>query len=1181
MNVDTERWQKVGDIFERLVDVPLTQRETLLVSLCGEDQELRKIVVSMLDSEESARRSDDKLSTSRAAAADAADRAAAAEAARAEAAQVDSRVGPWRLVRKIGSGGMGIVWLAERADGQFKQRAALKLIKRGMDSDAVLARFLRERQILARLEHPHIAHLLDGGITDDGRPYFAMEYVEGLPLFDYCRDKSIKLEERIKLFVEVCAAVQFAHARHVVHRDIKPSNILITASGAAKLLDFGIAKLLQNDDEPVATLTNVQRDRPMTPAYAAPEQISGEPITEATDVYALGGVLYELLTDQRAHDFSGAADASDVLRIIQATDPVAPSRLKLAATPVPRKRLRGDLDVIVLTALRHQPARRYASAAALAGDLRNYLAGNPIAARRDHVVYRAYKFLRRHRIGVAAIVAVALIAAVAAELVSLERQARGFAGANAALAIVDFNNLAQNKDQAWIAPALAQMLSTELALGSKMHALPDELVRGARADLAAPAAGGYAPQSLATLRKRLGADYVLSGSYLISGAGDEAKLRLDLAMQDARSGAQIANVEQAGLLSDLPALVDRTGADLRTKLGFAAISTAEKQEVDRTQPTNTDVARHMGIALDALRKSDPVRAKGELLDALALAPDYAPAYVYLAQAWKALGYDAKALAAAQQAAAKSNGLSQEQRLRIDRQVAVQKSEWSKAVGLSKQLIALDPGNPETRLDLYDDLINAGESAQATAAFAELRKLQGLDGDPRVELAAAKAARDQGDPKAQAQHAERALQQAQSRDQLELAAEAKRELSLARDALGSHDEAEKLMRQAIADFQRSENPKSEANARTSLANLMTGSKRPHEASDEYQLALKIYQRIGDQSGIAAIYGNLSLLLWDQGDRDAAETAAHHALDIRREIGDLGGEAWGLAALAYMQSDEAASDDVMENYRQAIALDERAGERAHRLYVLNNYEEVLRLRGELDAAQEVCIKARADAKELTDPYSVMDVDLQCASVARDRGEIATAVAAFERIQKLATDTGNSDTEATTNLALARIDIGHRRFASARDRLTRVIANYAASGKAAQEAAAQSLSALCYFALSQPAESDRAAARARELRRAITQRQEVAVVDIALMQLLGESGERAQAISQLREFAADAQKRNWLSHSLEAELAAEQLLEQAHDPTAPASRLLLEARARQHGFGWVLARLSLDAQQQSAER
>src|SRR5450432_495290 len=239
LNMDTQRWERIGDIFERLLGVPLTQRPTLLDSLCGDDAELKKIVVSMLESEDSVQRLEP---------AGAAARAPTTSNLEAQnlidAAIIGTRVGPWRIDRKLGSGGMGVVWLAQRADGQFEQRVALKLIKRGMDSEAVLARFLRERQILARLQHPHIAHLLDGGVTDDGRPYFAMEYVDGVPLLRYCHERGARLEERIRLFLDVCAALQFAHEQHVVHRDLKPSNILVTASGEVKLLDFGIAKVL-------------------------------------------------------------------------------------------------------------------------------------------------------------------------------------------------------------------------------------------------------------------------------------------------------------------------------------------------------------------------------------------------------------------------------------------------------------------------------------------------------------------------------------------------------------------------------------------------------------------------------------------------------------------------------------------------------------------------------------------------------------------------------------------------------------------------------------------------------------------------------------------------------------------------------------------------------------------------
>ena len=275
----------------------------MLDSLCGDDAELKKIVESMLESEDSAQRFEQagKVRAPTTSNLDAQELI--------DAALIGTRVGPWRIERKLGSGGMGVVWLAQRADGQFEQRVALKLIKRGMDSEAVLARFLRERQILARLQHQHIAHLIDGGVTTDGRPYFAMEYVDGVPLLRYCHEHGAKLETRIKLFLDV--VLRAAIRARAACRASRPETIqfLVTAKGEVKLLDFGIAKLIEGDDGAMATLTDMQRERPMTPAYAAPEQIAGGRISEQTDVYALGCVLYELLTGRHTHDFSAAAGA--------------------------------------------------------------------------------------------------------------------------------------------------------------------------------------------------------------------------------------------------------------------------------------------------------------------------------------------------------------------------------------------------------------------------------------------------------------------------------------------------------------------------------------------------------------------------------------------------------------------------------------------------------------------------------------------------------------------------------------------------------------------------------------------------------------------------------------------------------------------------------------------------------
>ncbi|NJL29576.1 MAG: serine/threonine protein kinase, partial [Thermoanaerobaculia bacterium] len=288
--MDHERWQRIEAIVDLALDLETAERATFIERACDSDGELRSRVVAFLAAEEAA---SGFLETPVEA-----QMGGLVMAATEALPEERLEVGPYRLVRELGRGGMGSVFLAERADGQFEQRVALKLIKRGMDSEAILRRFLAERQILARLEHANVARLLDGGISRDDRPYFAMEYVEGEPIARWCDERRLAIEPRIALFLQVCAAVEHAHRHLVVHRDLKPSNILVTEDGQVKLLDFGIAKLLA---ERGMALTLTHHDTaPMTPEYAAPEQVSGEPVTTQTDVYALGLLLYELFSGRRA-----------------------------------------------------------------------------------------------------------------------------------------------------------------------------------------------------------------------------------------------------------------------------------------------------------------------------------------------------------------------------------------------------------------------------------------------------------------------------------------------------------------------------------------------------------------------------------------------------------------------------------------------------------------------------------------------------------------------------------------------------------------------------------------------------------------------------------------------------------------------------------------------------------------
>jgi serine/threonine-protein kinase len=329
-----------------------------------------------------------------------------------------ARVGPYRVVREIGHGGMGTVYLAERDDDQFRQRVALKLVRGGLGwNEVVVRRFVEERQILALLDHPNIARLLDGGITDDGLPWFAMEYVEGSPIDTYVRDRALPVDERLALFLSVCDAVQHAHRNLIVHRDLKPSNILVGSDARPRLLDFGIAKLLARVEEGRGALTSTGL-RVMTPEYASPEQIRGDPITVAADVYSLGVLLYELLAGQRPYRVTGRLP-HEVERAILEEEPARPSTVVDSSN---RRRLRGDLDTIVLTAMQKDPRRRYASVEQLAGDVRLHLSGQPISARAETRLYRWGKFVRRHRLGVAA--AAAVVLALMGGLAAVTWQAR-------------------------------------------------------------------------------------------------------------------------------------------------------------------------------------------------------------------------------------------------------------------------------------------------------------------------------------------------------------------------------------------------------------------------------------------------------------------------------------------------------------------------------------------------------------------------------------------------------------------------------------------------------------------------------------------------------------------------------------------------------------------------------------
>ncbi|MEM9558177.1 MAG: tetratricopeptide repeat protein [Acidobacteriota bacterium] len=598
------------------------------------------------------------------------------------------RVGPWRLEREIGRGGTGVVYRGVRDDGHVEQRAAVKLVKRGMDTDEIVARLRQERQILADLEHPSIARLIDGGASADGRPWVAMELVEGESLEIWCDARSATIEARLRLFVAVCDAVAFAHRNLVVHRDLKPSNILVTADGTPKLLDFGIAKLLappawRTEDGTGGSAAAALRVtapglRLLTLDFASPEQVRGEAPTTATDVYSLGVVLHRLLTGRHPYCAETRADmeravceatpelpSEAVLRPATHGGGVAePSRAESAAARALKptalaRRLRGDLDVIVAQALRKEPERRYASAAALADDVRRHLASRPVAARRDSFGYRFGRWARRRRVeaAAAALLLITLLAGVAATATQAQRaeQARARAEGEAARARAAVDFLVDVFGDA----------APEQARGREPTAR-EILDRGAdtvRAEL------GDQPQLLADLLRAIGRIQRSLGLYGEAEASAREVLAVHLAESRSLASTERTELEVAGARIDL--------ADVL---------------IDRGEPTTA--ARELALALAALER-DAVGTKPAAVGAVSA--DGGPR-MERARALNLLG------------------VAEVARGRLD----AAGRAFEEALGL--RLAALGPRHPEvdtTRANLAALKLQRGDLARAEALFRDV------------------------------------------------------------------------------------------------------------------------------------------------------------------------------------------------------------------------------------------------------------------------------------------------------------------------------------------------------------------------------------------------------------------------------------------------------------------------------
>lgn len=591
--MNPERWRRLEDLFHAARELADDDRRRFLDAHCGGDAMLRAELETLIAAEA---KGADWLPMV------VGNAAASLTSSRAAEWTAGARVGPYQIVRELSRGGMGVVFLAERADQQFRMRVAIKVVRATVTAADLLARLRTERQILAQLDHPNIARLLDGGATEAGEPYVVMEFIDGLPIDQYCDAHALSIDERIKLFRTICGAVQYAHGNLIVHRDIKPGNILVTADGVAKLLDFGIAKLLDASAAEIDATQTRTHMRLLTPSHASPEQVRGEPITVASDIYSLGVLLYGLLAGRPPYRFRSHAE-SEFERVICEEQPEPPSRIvRRAAQPgeaetqavsrarstTPdrlRRKLAGDLDTIVLTAMHKDPARRYASVDRLGEDLRRHLAGLPVFARKDTLGYRLGKFGRRHP---AALAASASIVVLIASLVAFYTI-----------------RLASERDRAVAEAAksqqVASFLSNVFAVSNPSEArgrtvTARELLDRGAARIADELAGQ--PDVQADLMELMGNVYLGLGLY------DESVAVLERALESRRRVSGELNAEMAHTLNAL-------GVVYRLKANYVAAESVAAKGLDIQRKLWGE--EHLETAHSMADLAEVLRVRGDLV----------------------------------------------------------------------------------------------------------------------------------------------------------------------------------------------------------------------------------------------------------------------------------------------------------------------------------------------------------------------------------------------------------------------------------------------------------------------------------------------------------------------------------------------------------------------------------------
>jgi serine/threonine protein kinase/tetratricopeptide (TPR) repeat protein len=1216
-----ERWQQVKEVFADALERQPSERAAFLEKMCAADESLRREVESLLAAAASEVAEDGSV-------------AASDENSRADDVMIGRRIGAYKIIQRVGRGGMATVYLASRADEQYEKQVAIKVLLPELGSEELLRRFRNERQTLAKLDHPNIVKLLDGGSTEEGLPYLVMDYMEGVPVDKYCDNHKLSTEERLRLFCQICAAVQCAHANLIVHRDLKPSNILITDDGSPKLLDFGISKVLQPRDGSSITKTLTRR---MTPAYASPEQVKGEAVAPATDIYSLGVVLYELLTGHRPYRLKDQTPA-EVERAICEQEPEKPSTAvnrvetenlpdgtTVSKTPESvsasregqaeklRRRLSGDLDNIVLMALQKETQRRYVSVEVFSEDIQRHLRHEPVRARRNTLTYRTIKFVRRHKTEViAATMMVAVVIAALGYTVWEQRRATERARAELAnqrshgrksIAVLGFKNLSGRPDTAWLSMALSEMLSTELAAGGKLRTISGESVAQTKNNLSLPEDDSYTLKTLNRVYKNLGSDFVVAGSYLDLNDPSHS-IRLDLRIQDAALGETVASVAETGHDTSLPELVARAGANLRERLGIAAVSSDVSAQLHSSMMSDPVATRLYAEGLTRLRAYDVLGARQWLEKACAADPNNPLPHAALADALSQLGYESAAREESKKSFDLASDLPRDKTLEIHARHYRMSRDLDKAIETYRTLFNFFPDNLDYGLLLAASFRAAGRHSEALDLFATLRKLKSPVGeDPRIDLGEAeeyaasdykkqeavastasakadalgakwlagrsriikaRAVKNLGDPGRAVTilvEAKELLSQVGDRYGESLAY---KHMGACFDDLSQFENARRALETSIQLLQDMGNRIGQISAWNDLAGTLMRQNNLSGAKQAFQHALEIAREYQNKLQLPVILDNIAISETQEGDLPAAREHLREALTISRETGDqvqIAHELDSLASILHSEGQTTDAGRLLEESAQISRRTQKQSQLAQALVDLASTKFDLLKLPEASKLYSEALQVSIDGKsDMVTGYALSGIG----EVFEAKGDLRAARNYQEKALAVREKLGDVEYLAESHRSLAALSL-REGFPSAAESLARrAVQEFGEQNDVDFQAQSRAILALSLLAQNKTSEARQMMAAALERAHKTADKATLLMVTIANSRLQAESGDVLDAVQSLEKLVSEAQKYDYGPLQFEGRLALGEVeIKAGHVSSGRAQLSSLQRDARSKGF------------------